>query len=38
MRARGSCRSGTGAVLSVQADWLLDFDELIVVARRSSFS
>jgi hypothetical protein len=35
MSARGSCRSGSGAVLSVQAYWLLDFDELIVVTRRS---
>lgn len=34
MGARESCPAGSGAVLSVQAEWLLDFDELIVIARR----
>jgi len=34
MGARGSCGRGSFALLSVQAEWLLDFDELIVVARR----
>src|SRR2546422_1733137 len=34
MSARRSCCSGSRAVLSVEADRLLDFDELAVIARR----
>jgi hypothetical protein len=34
MGARGSCARGSGAVLSLEAERLLDFDEPIVIARR----
>lgn len=37
MDARGSCRRGSGAGSSAQRERLLDFDELIVIARRGEF-